>query len=75
MFICSDGGFLHEADVNNEEEFFGSDDEYRDPDDDHQVSEKFTSTAPLLNYQSFMEKAPRGKWSKQDTEMFYEVFA
>ncbi|KAI5384352.1 uncharacterized protein LOC127101519 isoform X2 [Lathyrus oleraceus] len=69
----SDGDFLHEADVNNEEEFFGSDDEYRDPDDDHQVSEKFTSTAPLLNYQSFMEKAPRGKWSKQDTEMFYEA--
>ncbi|CAK8578868.1 unnamed protein product [Lathyrus sativus] len=68
----SDGDFLHEADVNNEE-FFGSDDEYRDPDDDDQVNEKFTSTAPLLNYQSFMDKAPRGKWSKQDTEVFYEA--
>ncbi|CAI8619033.1 unnamed protein product [Vicia faba] len=69
----SDGDFLHEVDVNNEEEFFGSDDEYRDPDDDDQVSERFTSTAPLLNYQSFMDKAPRGKWSKQDTEVFYEA--
>ncbi|XP_030521991.1 uncharacterized protein LOC115735072 isoform X3 [Rhodamnia argentea] len=29
--------------------------------------------APLLfNYQSFMEKTPRTRWSKQDTELFYE---
>ncbi|XP_058731443.1 transcription factor TFIIIB component B''-like isoform X2 [Vicia villosa] len=69
----SDGDFRHEVDVNNAEEFFGSDDEFRDPDDDDQVSERFTSTAPLLNYQSFMDKTPRGKWSKQDTEVFYEA--
>ncbi|CAI8619034.1 unnamed protein product [Vicia faba] len=68
----SDGDFLHEADVNNLEEYFGSDDEYRDPDDDL-ASEKFTSTAPLLNYHSFMNKAPRAKWSKQDTELFYKA--
>ncbi|KAI5384343.1 transcription factor TFIIIB component B'' isoform X3 [Lathyrus oleraceus] len=69
----SDRDVLHEADANNEEEFFGSDDEFRDPDDYDQASEKFTSTAPLLNYQSFMNKAPRAKWSKQDTELFYKA--
>ncbi|XP_058731441.1 uncharacterized protein LOC131603183 [Vicia villosa] len=68
----SDWDVLHEADANNEEEFFGSDDEYRDPDDDL-ASEKFTSTAPLLNYHSFMNKPPRAKWSKQDTELFYKA--
>ncbi|PNY13604.1 transcription factor TFIIIB component [Trifolium pratense] len=81
MFVCSDGDFLHETDVNNEEEFYGSDDGYRDPydgykdpyDGQYQASENITSTAPLLNYQSFMEKTPRGKWSTGDTEKFYEA--
>lgn len=71
--------FHHEADANYEEEFFGSDDEFRDEfrdlDDDDRATEKITSTTPLLNYQSFMDKAPRGKWSARDTEKFYEVFA
>lgn len=67
-------GFLNEDDANNEDENFGSDDGSRDLDDD-QANEKITSTNPLINYQSFMDKAPRGKWSKQDTEVFYEVFA
>ncbi|CAJ2676958.1 unnamed protein product [Trifolium pratense] len=77
----SDGDFLHETDVNNEDEFYGSDDGYRDPydgykdpyDGQYQASENITSTAPLLNYQSFMEKTPRGKWSTGDTEKFYEA--
>ncbi|GAU19714.1 hypothetical protein TSUD_78390, partial [Trifolium subterraneum] len=78
----SNGDFLHETDVNNGEEFYGSDDGYRDPYDDgyrdpydgqYQASENITSTAPLLNYQSFMDKAPRGKWSTRDTEKFYEA--
>ncbi|WJX53606.1 hypothetical protein P8452_39581 [Trifolium repens] len=68
------GDFLHEADANNEEEFYGSDDGYRDPyDDQYQASEKIPSTAPLLNSQSFRDKAPRAKWSKQETELFYVV--
>ncbi|KAI4366903.1 hypothetical protein MLD38_022705 [Melastoma candidum] len=29
------------------------------------------STVPLFNYHSFMEKTPRTRWSKQDTELFY----
>ncbi|KAI4375356.1 hypothetical protein MLD38_013239 [Melastoma candidum] len=29
------------------------------------------STVPLFNYHSFMEKTPRTRWSKLDTELFY----
>ncbi|KAB1212652.1 Transcription factor TFIIIB component B'' [Morella rubra] len=28
---------------------------------------------PLINYQSFMVKTPSTRWSKQDTELFYEA--
>ncbi|RDY14066.1 bdp1, partial [Mucuna pruriens] len=62
---------FHEANANNEDEFFGSEDG-RDPDDD-QANEVIPSASTLFNYQTFMEKAPRGKWSKQDTELFYEA--
>ncbi|CAN6685773.1 unnamed protein product [Malus baccata var. baccata] len=27
----------------------------------------------LLNYQTYMDKAPTARWSKQDTELFYEA--
>lgn len=30
-------------------------------------------TTEYFNYQSRMEKTPRVRWSKQDTELFYEV--
>ncbi|PSS35650.1 Transcription factor TFIIIB component B'' like [Actinidia chinensis var. chinensis] len=33
------------------------------------VEESFTYT----NYQSYMNKTPRSRWSKQDTELFYEA--
>ena len=56
----------------NDGEFLGSEDG-RDPYDD-QANEGIASTSVLLNYQSFREKTPRGKWSKQETELFYEVF-
>ncbi|XP_027359856.1 uncharacterized protein LOC113868459 isoform X2 [Abrus precatorius] len=68
----SGGDFLHEASANyEEEEIFGSEDG-RDPDDDR-ANGRIPSASSLFNYQSFMEKAPRGKWSKQDTELFYEA--
>jgi transcription factor TFIIIB component B'' len=66
LYACSDRGFLDE-DANNEEEFYGSDDGFR-------ANENITSTTPLYNNQSFKDKTPRAKWSKQDTELFYEVF-
>ncbi|KAG5061579.1 hypothetical protein JHK87_002608 [Glycine soja] len=55
----------------NDGEFLGSEDG-RDPYDD-QANEGIASTSVLLNYQSFREKTPRGKWSKQETELFYEA--
>ena len=74
IFICSAGDFLHEAGAYNEQEFSGSEDG-RDPYDDDQDNERIESTSILYNYQTLMEKRPRrGKWSKQDTEVFYEVF-
>jgi hypothetical protein len=71
--ICSGGDFFHDAGANNEEETFSSDDDgFREEDD--QARKKFTSTVPLYNSHSFKDKPPRVKWSKQDTEKFYEVF-
>ncbi|ESW29051.1 hypothetical protein PHAVU_002G039700 [Phaseolus vulgaris] len=69
----SAGDFLHEAGAYNEQEFSGSEDG-RDPYDDDQDNERIESTSILYNYQTLMEKRPRrGKWSKQDTEVFYEA--
>jgi hypothetical protein len=71
--ICSGGDFFHDAGANNEEETFSSDDDgFREEDD--QARKKFTSTVPLYNSHPFKDKPPRVKWSKQDTEKFYEVF-
>ncbi|QCD91795.1 transcription factor TFIIIB component B'' [Vigna unguiculata] len=67
----SGGDSLHGAGAYNEQEFSGSEDD-RDPYDD-QDNERITSTPALCNYQTFMEKTPKGKWSKQDTELFYEA--
>ncbi|XP_039689748.1 transcription factor TFIIIB component B'' isoform X2 [Medicago truncatula] len=69
----SGGDFFHDAGANNEEETFSSDDDgLRDQEDD-QASKKFASTVPLYNSHSFRDKSPRVKWSKQDTEKFYEA--
>lgn len=75
IFSCSGGDFFHDAGANSEEETFSSDDDgYRDQEYD-QASKKFASTvAALYNSHSFRDKSPRVKWSKQDTEKFYEVF-
>ncbi|CAL0305318.1 unnamed protein product [Lupinus luteus] len=67
----SGGDSHYETGYNNEEEMLGSEDN-RDPDDD-EARESIPTAASLFNYQSFMDKAPRGKWSKQDTELFYEA--
>ncbi|XP_014520701.1 uncharacterized protein LOC106777581 [Vigna radiata var. radiata] len=67
----SGGDSLHGAGAYNEHEFSGSEDG-EDPYDD-QDNERIASTSVLYNYQTFMEKTPRGKWSKQDTELFYEA--
>lgn len=40
---------------------------------DNRANYKFQSSSFLLNYQSFMKKEPRSRWSKQETELFYEA--
>lgn len=72
LFICSGGDFRHEAGADNEEEMLRSEDD-RDQDDD-ETSERIPTAPSLYNYQSFMDKAPRVKWSKDDTDLFYKVF-
>lgn len=41
--------------------------------DDDETPDVVDMTSAYFNYQSFMDKTPRTKWSKQDTERFYEV--
>ncbi|OMO82710.1 hypothetical protein CCACVL1_11793 [Corchorus capsularis] len=38
---------------------------------DDQTSIRAQSSSFCLNYQSFMDKEPRARWSKPDTELFY----
>lgn len=72
IIICRNGDSLHQ-DSAHSEDMLGS--EYGRGSDYDQAKESIHSSAPTLyNYQSFMDKKPRGKWSKQDTQLFYEVF-
>lgn len=41
--------------------------------DDDEMPDVVDMTSAYFNYQSFMDKTPRTKWSKSDTERFYEV--
>ncbi|MED6204562.1 hypothetical protein PIB30_010112 [Stylosanthes scabra] len=71
----SGGDSQYEAEVganaNSEEEYLGSEDDREEGDD--QDSESVPLASSLFNYQSFMEKTPRGKWTKHDNELFYEA--
>ncbi|KAI4295295.1 hypothetical protein L6164_035356 [Bauhinia variegata] len=62
---------FHDAATNDEEEDFGSEDGRAS--DDDQAIERVSSASTLINYRSFMDKTPSGKWSKQDTELFYQA--
>ncbi|QHO11208.1 uncharacterized protein LOC107643183 [Arachis ipaensis] len=69
----SGGDSQHEAEAgaNSEEEYLGSEDDREAGDDE--ASESVPLASSLFNYQSFMEKTPRGKWTKHDNELFYEA--
>ena len=41
--------------------------------DDEETPDVVDMTSAYFNYHSFMDKTPRIKWSKHDTERFYEV--
>ena len=71
-FLCSSSNSFHEEDPYNGEEAFASE-QGRGSDDDEPNYEVPISDR-LINYQSYMDKTPRTRWSKQDTELFYEVY-
>ncbi|KAL4615834.1 hypothetical protein ACB092_07G155500 [Castanea dentata] len=67
----SSSNSFHEEDPYNGEEAFASE-QGRGSDDDEPGYEVPISDR-LINYQSYMDKTPRTRWSKQDTELFYEA--
>ncbi|KAL6270053.1 hypothetical protein ACE6H2_026964 [Prunus campanulata] len=58
-------------DEENEEETFPS--EHDRNSEENQASYRVNASSFLLNYQSYMDKTPTVRWSKQDTELFYEA--
>ncbi|XP_059433730.1 uncharacterized protein LOC132166893 isoform X2 [Corylus avellana] len=57
----------------NGEETFASEQGRGSDDDDDQLNNEAQPSETHINYQSFMDKTPSTRWSKQDTELFYEV--
>lgn len=51
---------------------FGAEDEFAMEDGENQEANVVKPDSPV-NYQTYMKKTPRTRWSKQDTELFYEV--
>ncbi|KAK2984170.1 hypothetical protein RJ640_020580 [Escallonia rubra] len=54
----------------NEDDAFASE-EGRDP-NDVEASPVIQEVSTVFNYQTYMDKTPIARWSKQDTELFYE---
>lgn len=54
-----------------DDDIFASEQEQEFNDEHENVAVQDSGT--YFNYQSHMKKTPRGKWTKQDTELFYEV--
>ncbi|XP_049381563.1 transcription factor TFIIIB component B'' isoform X2 [Solanum stenotomum] len=61
------------ASVSNydEDETYASDEDGEA--DDHSKSTMAEDTSAYFNYQTYMDKTPSTRWSKQDTELFYEA--
>ncbi|KAL3377657.1 hypothetical protein AABB24_003853 [Solanum stoloniferum] len=61
------------ASVSNydEDETYASDEDGEA--DDHSKSTMAEDTSVYFNYQTYMDKTPSTRWSKQDTELFYEA--
>ncbi|KAK4711528.1 hypothetical protein R3W88_006041 [Solanum pinnatisectum] len=61
------------ASVSNydEDETYASDEDGEA--DDHNKSTMAEDTSAYFNYQTYMDKTPSTRWSKQDTELFYEA--
>ncbi|KAK4347657.1 hypothetical protein RND71_033996 [Anisodus tanguticus] len=61
------------ASVSNydEDETYASDEDGEA--NDHQKSPRAEDTSAYFNYQTYMDKTPSTRWSKQDTQLFYEA--
>ncbi|XP_075523785.1 uncharacterized protein LOC142556264 isoform X2 [Primulina tabacum] len=46
--------------------------EFFNEDDDGHLSPRVEESSICLNYQTYMDRTPIARWSKQDTELFYE---
>ncbi|GLT42817.1 hypothetical protein SLA2020_167990 [Shorea laevis] len=61
----------HVEDAHNEESSFASEQAQESTDDPVGYTTQLNSC--FFNYQSYMNKESRARWSKQDTELFYEA--
>ncbi|GLT86195.1 hypothetical protein SLE2022_043510 [Rubroshorea leprosula] len=61
----------HVEDAHNEESSFASEQAQESTDDPVGYTTQFNTC--FFNYQSYMNKESRARWSKQDTELFYEA--
>lgn len=68
LCLCSAGASFSNYD---EDETYASDEEGEA--NDHKKSTTAEDTTAYFNYQTYMDKTPSTRWSKQDTELFYEV--
>ena len=69
MLANSADNSFHEDAYQNEETFVSE--QGQGSDDDQAI--RIQPRSSYINYQSFMDKTPSTRWSKQDTELFYEV--
>ncbi|PON65136.1 Octamer-binding transcription factor [Parasponia andersonii] len=73
IFLCNSSNSVEnsfrENTSYNEETFVSEQDQHYD--DDDQATYRALPSTPFINYQSFMDKTPSTRWSKQETELFY----
>nr|XP_024933092.2 uncharacterized protein LOC107426769 isoform X2 [Ziziphus jujuba var. spinosa]XP_024933094.2 uncharacterized protein LOC107426769 isoform X2 [Ziziphus jujuba var. spinosa]XP_048337106.1 uncharacterized protein LOC107426769 isoform X2 [Ziziphus jujuba var. spinosa]XP_048337107.1 uncharacterized protein LOC107426769 isoform X2 [Ziziphus jujuba var. spinosa]XP_048337108.1 uncharacterized protein LOC107426769 isoform X2 [Ziziphus jujuba var. spinosa]XP_048337109.1 uncharacterized protein LOC107 len=67
----SSENFLNKEASHNEEDSFAS--EHDRDSEDGQESCGIKPSSSYINYQSFMNRTPTTRWSKQDTELFYQA--
>nr|GME10099.1 transcription factor TFIIIB component B'' isoform X1 [Ipomoea batatas] len=67
--------FDNSSELNNEEERFNFDEDENENGEafEEQTTNQVEDSTVYFNYQTYMEKTPRVRWSKEDTELFYEA--
>ncbi|XP_019177590.1 PREDICTED: transcription factor TFIIIB component B''-like [Ipomoea nil] len=65
--------FDNSSELNNEEERFTFDEDENGEAFEEQTTNEVEDSTIYFNYQTYMEKTPRVRWSKEDTEVLYEA--